>query len=528
MSTSMFNRRRASNCIDKNPATTTTIKHRITLATIEDEDLLDPICDSVSTEPSLANSSVSNVSTSTPNGYESYDMSNTYTTSRQPLHADNPLISNSSLLDMTRGSDDSHDDDNNVSVDAVNKDASYRSPDTSLLDDDDDDDHEHEEEGDAVTVMERSIANLSASLSGSFCTRGDEVGFMDCRNLSDRISQKVHFSDKIIQDRVMKDLNYLLGSTTNPCCMEKGLFSDCFGSGKTTTTLETTLTSVEAKIRNRAGESWRARAYRIKRLREEKMIQDSSWRSTIMKSGNISSGMDDGISWEDNAMARSTSFGHKPFSVPNSTNAMKPMQEFNVEPLGCMIGDCIEPISSLESNDVEVDRQEYIDEQDLCYDSDPGISSNHVEQQKPDLQSKENFDFQMHERSKSETFSSNVQSSPRKKWFRSPRRRRRKMHFDSFDDLPEDGKVHNERDEALDLIRADFYGNGCEESAESESFDEPHIPIPLSKRANNNFIDKEIQFHVQVRILERLCFISMIILPSISFQLTSILPGCLE
>ena len=152
MSTTMFNRRKANANANTDNDQKGGIRHRIIMATITDEDTLS---ESNSTEPSLANSSISNLSSS----------SRQHSTPFHPI----PIHSNTSLLDMTR--DDSHDDDNNDSLDVSGpRDANYRSPDTSLLDDDED-----EEEGDAVTVMGKSLANISASLSGSFCTNGNEV-----------------------------------------------------------------------------------------------------------------------------------------------------------------------------------------------------------------------------------------------------------------------------------------------------------------------------------------------------------------
>lgn len=392
---------------------------------------------------------------------------------------------------MTR--DDSHDDDNNDSLDVSGpRDANYRSPDTSLLDDDED-----EEEGDAVTVMGKSLANISASLSGSFCTNGNEVtnscAMSDCTSyISDK--KKVLFSDTILKERIMTDFNYILGSTTAPCCSEKNLFTDCFGMEQSEAPVEM---SVETKIRNRAGESWRARAYRIKRLREERMIQDSS---LVPKSGNLL--MENGLQLEDNGMMRSTSFSHQK-SKASKPRSMKP-KEVNVEPLGCMIGNCIEPISPLEEgNDLDVEwksRQEYIDEQDLCYDSDPGINSHRTEHEEVAVVTSDSERMALsHGRSKSDTALTQPQA-PKKKWFKSPgKRRRRKMHYDSFDESLDKGKTNigTERDEALDLIRDDFYGNG---SPSSDSFDEPPPPYKsgsIGKRANTIHIDKEIRRNVQ-------------------------------
>jgi hypothetical protein len=516
---SRFHRRRPSSGSGSDAGA---IKHRIIMSTITDEENdIDALSESNSTEPSLANSSVSttNLSSSSFSRYENMNgninasgsgakhRNNNFHASHPPqnLNAPMPLHSNSSLLDMTR--DDSHDDDNNVSheMNCNNNDSGedYRSPDTSLLDYD-----EEDEEVDAITAMERSIANISASISGSFCTKGDEVetfGIMDCQNyLPDQVHKKVLFSDRILKDRVMTDLNYLLGSATNPCCSEKNLFTACLGIPKDVADSDE-CEFEGAKIRNRAGESWRARAYRIKRLREERMIQDSSY---VPKSGSLNLLTEANSLLDENGMSRSTSFSHSHTQfAPSKSTRMRPKQEVNVEPLGCMIGDCIEPISPLEGNDMEVEwksRQEYIDEQDLCYDSDPGISSQRSEKVPvPGRPTTPTPEPTRHlERSKSDNTPS---FSPRskKKWFKSPRSRRRKVHFESFDSTEEEktnlkSSSSTEKDTAMDLIRDEFYGS----NAQTMSFDESvssHVVHPVGKQVSNTHIDYEIRTRVQVR-----------------------------
>lgn len=226
--------------------------------------------DNDSSEPSLANSSVSSAS-------------RTDVSRQGPLHTSLPLHPQSSLLDMTR--DDSHDINTSaeLSMDlGLGLSAAYHSPDTSLLDEDDDEDDDILLESESFTIMERGIANISESLSGSFCTQGNEVNnsctMMNCSTyVSDKVKQKkLLFSDKILQNRLMDDLHYILGSSTSPCCNEKSIFTNCMGKDFPSTAAETILNlDREGDIRNRAGESWRARAYRIKRLREERMIQDA-------------------------------------------------------------------------------------------------------------------------------------------------------------------------------------------------------------------------------------------------------------
>lgn len=544
MSTAFHRRKARQAQHDDNHSSSGGIRHRIIMSSITDEEMADSLSESNSTEPSLANSSVSNSSFSRHDSSIQNTSSSPTTTieesrPQQYLHCSIPLHSNSSLLDMTR--DDSHDDDNNVSTTEVQRDLDrdplYRSPDTSLLDEHDDDhdhdndnDNDHDDaEEDAVTAVGRSFANISASISGSFCTKGDEVGnctLPDCSTyLSDKVaasSKKVLFSDVMLKDRIMTDFNYLLGSTTAPCCSEKNLFTDCFGAVPTVVTGVEHSEEEEAKIRNRAGESWRARAYRIKRLREERMIQDSS----LPKSGNLL--VEDGLSLQlEDGLMRSTSFSHhhqqKRVSISKPVS-MKPKQEVNVEPLGCMIGDCIEPITLMEGNELEVEwksRQEYLDEQDLCYDSDPGLPSRLntlTSDQKgrravtPDAESMK----LTYERSKSDSQVNSSSppppppSAPKKKWFRSPRSRRRRMHFDSFDEsldnsIELDGNSHaaTEREEALNLIREDFYGseNTSLDSPSSDSFEDHSLPRkigPIGKRATTIHIDNEIRRNVQV------------------------------
>lgn len=457
------------------PATT----RRSQLSTIDD--------DNNSNEPSLANSSVSSASRTD---------NDTSRTRQGPLHASLPFHPHSSLLDMTR--DESH--DTNTSADSsmdMGLSAAYHSPDTSLFDDEDDDEDDDDDihpGTDSFTIMERGIANISESLSGSFCTKGNEVNnsctmINNCSTyVSDKINQKkMLFSDQILQNRLMDDFHYILGSSTNPCCAEKSLFINCMGKGFPTAAAETSVNiDRDGDIRNRAGESWRARAYRIKRLREERMIQDNGLVQALT-----------GIQISDHAIGRSASFSHHRQKQAAAVY-IRPKQEVNVEALGCMIGDCIEPISMWDGDHDEIElmtRQEYLDEQDLCYDSDPGIVS--IAQKKvttvsPDIAVPS--PIKKIDRSKSEFI-----KSPKKKWFRSPRRRRRKMHFDSFDDSLDSSKAAHgktEGDVAMDLTRNDFYGSNDHESF--DDIDTPRMARPKSKKANVKRIDRDIQANVQV------------------------------
>lgn len=122
-----------------------------------------------SNEPSLANSSVS--SSSRNNNVQDRRF-------HDPFHTGHAFqAAQSSLLDMTR--DESQDDTGEISMDILERHASHPSPDASLLDDEDDDEVEEEDDfqihTESFTVMERSIVNISESLSGSFCTLGNEI-----------------------------------------------------------------------------------------------------------------------------------------------------------------------------------------------------------------------------------------------------------------------------------------------------------------------------------------------------------------
>lgn len=498
MSTSLFRRR---NNETNKPVDTRSNSKRMNIHTITDDD-------NHSNEPSLTNSSVS-----------------TLDVSRQgPLHTSLSLPlqpTQSSLLDMTR--DSSQDDTQELSMD-FGLSSAYHSPDTSLIDEEEDDDFSNCEEddhahssrsqlatssSDSFSLMGRGLANISESMSGSFCTQGKEVNsscVSDCTAyVSDKVSSKnMLFADRILQNRLMNDFHYLLGSESSPCSAEKSLF--CFGKKDAVNddSMETILFNEKAvKIRNRAGESWRARAYKIKRLTEERMMQESGLIQSMESSLKLDSSA---------PVTRSISFNHYHEHRQRrfDNNLMKPKQEVNVEPLGCMIGDCIEPISPLEgdqanNNDNEDSCHDIFDEQDLCYDSDPGIATYHrtsdtksVSICAPSTNEDELKRPTNATRSKSDQTSSH--RSPLKKWFKSPRRRRRKMHFDSFDDaidVPKPAQEQTELDNALDMVRSKFYGKTDESF---DDFDTPQMPRMKGKRASMKQIDKDMKSNVQVSI----------------------------
>jgi hypothetical protein len=265
------------------------------------------------------------------------------------------------------------------------------------------------------------------------------------------------FSDTLVQNRLFDDFNYLLGSHVMPCCQEKMIFANCFNGGSSFTIDDddhqdhntNTATSSSSsfshkktnnkhnsssnpstfinnpppnKIRNRAGESWRARAYRIRKLREERMIKSGDNflpNNTTNHIHNTANGTTNGIgthnpysfsnrrqlsmeraigkshstdwrsnnSWKvsspptyttDMDTAKSSSFSscHWNSTLPSSSSRRRrPKHEVNSDPLGCIIGDCIDPIAPLKEDAVELEVVWKQDNADLCYDSDPGETS---------------------------------------------------------------------------------------------------------------------------------------------------------
>ncbi len=432
-----------------------------------------------------------------------------------------------------------------------------------------------------TSMMEKSL-NISESLTSSFCNPA-QCSMTDCSTYLDHSytttegaqrgnstsKKKTLLSDAIVQNRVMEDFHFLLGSNVMPCWEERGLFSNCFGRNLNKSIDEDDaangdsmgLGPVESNhIRNRAGESWRARAYRIKRLREERMSMDRCMQGHVRgnsnrnfheisddRMGGMMSAPSDGLLEPNSPLSRSTSYGRgsgygRTDSVRSDKTRTKPKQEVNVEPLGCMIGDCIEPISPLEENGNEVDiectwkdnhRQEFLDEQDLCYDSDPGVGycdseyelNLDVKHSSPDSSLLDNVTMLSgHGRSKSDSATSNTPTnrsrttlgfSPKKKWsFRSPRRRRRRNFINgSFDESMDGEKSVQSRgagraraNSASESLKAEFYGNGVQEgnpnwSPPDRSFDELDINFKMEfgkKKVSVLDNDRDIVSCVQV------------------------------
>jgi len=236
---------------------------------------------SVTPEPSLilTNSSISFNSASTSSFHRDRDCGrNTYDQSSSPLPMRLPLVStHSSLLDIER--DDSltsPEDEGNDDV-SLGNDVQYHSAVASA----------HQPlESETTSFMEQTennLANISETLTGSFCNQGEisnPCHISDCCLSKDEINESnksQSYSDQIVQNRLMDDFNYLLGNEATPCCEERDVFCNFFFRPSQDVGFEAEFSgNGDSKIRNRAGESWRARAYRIKQLRESRNAYDSS------------------------------------------------------------------------------------------------------------------------------------------------------------------------------------------------------------------------------------------------------------
>lgn len=402
-------------------------------------------------EPSLTNT------TSSENDSSSLKMNDSsHNASNRPLHIAFPLHSKSSLLDLERddGDESQEDDDHDLYLTAK----SIQAFDNS--DDDDSNVNFHTLSSPTSLKKTSNILHLSESISTSFCSGGSEVMnvsgtnpcvtddaflFQTCgKDLSQSSQPTVPFSDRILQNRIMQDLTYILGSSAIPCCVEKSLFSDCFGGSLEYKDSEPNISTAASafitdRVRNRAGESWRARAYRIRRLREEKMLHDGFQPHNFVSSQSF-----DGIGGIGGLIRNRSNYDREiPLQYPRcntskeSTVKSKPKQEVRHEPLGCMIGDCIAPISSAEGDDFEIQLVKngdiLLDDEDLCYDSDPCIATTNEGRRSDSMISNfsltEPCDSPRPRRCVSDGLSST--KSPRKKWFlKSPIRRRRKIQSD--------------------------------------------------------------------------------------------------
>lgn len=400
-------------------------------------------------EPSLTNTTLSDC-------YHEPSFISQQHLSNRPLHIAFPLHSNSSLLDMAKDDgEDSQDEDEDLYLTAKS---------IQAFDDDDSHVNFHAIQEPTSITRTSSLIKLSESISTSFCTTGSEVitndiaisnpcTAPDCSSIQicgedhpdGSQPQTMQFSDRILQNRIMQDLNYILGSTATPCCMERSLFSDCFGNSlivRDTHTVQMA-TSYGDKVRNRAGESWRARAYRIRRLREEKMLQEGFQPHSLVTSQSMD-GLRGGLIWK-NVNKRENYIGSNVYSQQTqsrrekdlTTPKARPKQEVQYEPLGCMIGDCIGPISPVEGNDFEVELKNnddnFLDDDDFCYDSDPGIMSTHHRTRSDSVISNHSLSASFESPRPRRCKSDGLQKSPRKKWFKSPMKRQRKVPVDAME-----------------------------------------------------------------------------------------------
>ena len=238
---------------------------------------------------------------------------------------------------------------------------------------------------------EKNLAAISESMTGSFChnpsledpstTTSSKLNchnpMPDCasfeyRNDANTSKSKSLFSDTLVQNRLLDDFKYLLGNNVMPCCEEKTILAGCLGLNHVDEKESDLEISNEPRIRNRAGESWRARAYRIRRLREEKMLLTRNTNTMPPPKSNM--GFRRQLSME-RAIGKSHSAD---YSTPNRSMGLKSKskrsQKFRTwedpsDALGRMIGDCIDPIAPKEE---AVELEVVWKQEDLCYDSDPG------------------------------------------------------------------------------------------------------------------------------------------------------------
>jgi len=241
-----------------------------------------------------------------------------------------------------------------------------------------------------------SLGFLSETFTGNFCANQIDQCQQGAYNLVSGNSSKGSsslLSEKLAQGQILKDIHFLLGSSVAPCCEENNFLLTCFQpflfccSGNPND--EKSENSCVISIRNRAGESWRARAYRIRRLREEHMnikvdcSQDStssgssrnrkpshSHRSRTTDPIKSSRSADD----DAHHKIRNRESSPPPVIVEDSQNSF-----------GCNIAHCMDPMSSSpQRGNIEIINKEkqsnnqnkiFDVEEDLCYDSDPGDRS---------------------------------------------------------------------------------------------------------------------------------------------------------
>lgn len=263
----------------------------------------------------------------------------------------------------------------------------------------------------------KTVNGLASSLCDSLCNAGVSAPehLATCRDQFQQWQESTScynndnansffFSDKIIQQsRLFQDFTYLLGSPSTPTTDEKSIFhpSDiltCITHTNSHQELKTQLPNLQpqqhlqqkqqqqdnkhsTRIRNRAGESWRSRAYRVKRLREEIMMKVKDCRNTNTSMNKreqkesphiiLSKSMDDTATGGYNYQHDST---HK---TPPKHNNKKLITLPSVVESNFLLdcGDLDDDDDSRnDKQDAPKDKITLIQQEDLglCYDSDPG------------------------------------------------------------------------------------------------------------------------------------------------------------
>ncbi len=447
----------------------------------------------------------------------------TTTKSSRSLSAPVTLHSQSSLLDMTI--DESHDDEISIDHGASTSPHKVKS---KRFHDNDNSTNSNEVTADSTmpntsdfdlgsSIMEQTEKNLAAiseSMSGSFCAQGADVNnsctLPDCSNFSgDASKRKLLFSDTVIQNRLLDDFNFLLGSNDMPCTEEKNICNwivlNCFGTVDNQSVDNTVEES--NKIRNRAGESWRARAYRIRRLREERMMKsEDDFVYSLSNRRQLS--MDRTLRKSRSAEGRIDHPAPSKLQKNQQANRQRyprrPKHEVNSDPLGRMIGDCIDPISPVKEDAVELEIVWKDQETDLCYDSDPGETS-----YRKSLVSKKKglHDATTPSRYISRSKSAGVQNEPTQSRFGQSRRRRNpKIHSSLDQEQDEDPYLggNGSFDIHVSFEEESEYDEDTNDSIEGNPIESPwYASTPTFKNMRKKALkeDTSIAQTVQVRTL---------------------------
>lgn len=235
------------------------------------------------------------------------------------------------------------------------------------------------------SIQRRKKSKGISSVSTSFCDvlcNGDRKEVVNyCKETSDVCQREwqgmsmeamyskygKRFNDQFIQARLFEDFTYLLGSESAPTNDERNIFGSAidmflWGSEKESSNgIMLEQPDLPKGIRNRAGESWRARAYRVRRLREEMMMGTKGNRSktnNIIHSKNGDRKIKECKSMNDCDTESATSNSQQKESIDTTA----------LEAITC---------NDLNITDENISDPTKIvltghDDLDLCYDSDPG------------------------------------------------------------------------------------------------------------------------------------------------------------